>query len=434
MFFLKYRPQTIGELDNKRVRETLGKALLENKWAHAYLLIGPKGTGKTTTARLIAKILNCEKRQIGQEPCNKCDSCRAITAGSSLDVIEIDAASNTGVDDIRDLREKAKLTPSSSRYKVYIIDEVHMLSNSAFNALLKILEEPPVHVVFVLATTDPQKLPATVTSRCLVYDFTPSRQDVIDKLKLISKQEKITVEDRVLERIVEMVGLAHRDAQKLFEQLSMMSANIKMADLDAINRVSPDLADKLLQSLENKDSKAALKLIGDYAAGDGKIKELISELISNLRNKLLSGSVDMVNTTDLINKLIGAYSLMRDCPVPSLPLEMVVIEWCGKQDSIIASSIPDKPKRPDPSVSPVPWEEILVKTKEHNHGLVALLRASRPKELTDGFLTLEVFYKFHKDRLEEAKNREILEKAISDIMGRTIKVKFVQGQKERGEK
>src|SRR5574340_569092 len=145
MLYNKYRPQKISELDNQKIKETLGKALLANNFGHAYLLIGPRGTGKTTVARLIAKVVNCQNRKKGEEPCNRCASCKAITEGTSLDVIEIDAASNTGVDDIRDLREKVKLAPTSSKYKVYIIDEVHMLSTSAFNALLKTLEEPPTH-------------------------------------------------------------------------------------------------------------------------------------------------------------------------------------------------------------------------------------------------------------------------------------------------
>ncbi len=453
MFYLKYRPQTITELDNKKIRESLGQALLDNNFVHAYLLVGPKGTGKTTTARLIAKIVNCQSRKKGEEPCNKCDSCQAITKGSSLDVIEIDAASNTGVDDIRDLREKAKLFPTGSKYKVYIIDEVHMLSTSAFNALLKILEEPPEHVIFVLATTEVQKLPPTVISRCLVYNFgQTSKDDVFGKLKKISSEEKMKIEESTLLQIVEITGTSHRDAQKLLEQMAMGSDS-SLATLTA--QLPSDYAEKVLKTILASNAKEALELVNKFVEDDGKIKDLISGLVNKLRDNLLSGNGDRDHNIDLINKLIVANAMIRDCPIPQLPLEMVIIEYCAKpQLSVLGSQLSDpsspvigtsvteklptekqeaenkKPKT-DSTVVIAKWPEILTAVKSYNHSLVAFLRASRPTELVGDYLTLEVFYKFHKERLEELKNREILEKVVSGIMGQDLKVKFVLAEKGR---
>ena len=414
MFYRKYRPQTWEELDNKRIRETLGKAVMDNNWSHAYLLLGSRGTGKTTTARLIAKTVNCEKRKKGEEPCNRCDSCLAITAGSSLDVFEIDAASNTGVDDIRDLREKVRLAPARGPFKIYIIDEVHMLSTSAFNALLKTLEEPPAHVIFVLATTDPQKLPDTIISRCLVYDFGRAQEEeILEKLKKISGEEKIKIDDKDLLSIAKAANGSHRDAQKFLEQLTTSGAKVDLERPNATN---------LIKFLENRERKKALKEIEKFVEANGKIKELISEMISLLRDQLLEGK----DVNDLIKKLIEANTLLRDSPIPSLPLEMVVVEWCGeeKEPEQIASS-PSSPRNDDTfELIKSKWDEIVAATKPHNHSLNAFLKAAKPTEIKNGSLIIQVMYKFHAEKLQEPKNRDILEQVINDIIGNKVKVKF----------
>ena len=453
MYYLKYRPQNVSQLDNEKIRESLGKALLSNNFTHAYLLIGPKGTGKTSTARIIAKIVNCPDRKKGEEPCNKCDSCKTITAGSALDVIEIDGASNTGVDDIRNLREKAKLAPTTFKYKVYIIDEVHMLSNSAFNALLKILEEPPEHVIFVLATTDDQKLPATVVSRCLVYNFgQTSKNDVIKKLQKIKGEEKIKISEEVLIQIVETVGTSHRDAQKLLEQVAMQSASGEIKDLILLFGQAPnEKAREILQILAEKKAKEALELLGEYVKNEVKIKDLISAIISILRDILLfrNGVTDFnygikISDTEinwLIEHLLEANNLLRDSPIPQLPLEMVIMDYCklghaeldsaplAYASSVHQAEIPKQVRDDMPGKEIIDWPKILAAVKPYNHSLVAFLRASRPMELSGDNLTLEVFYKFHKEKLEEKKNREILEKVVSDIIGKPIGVKFLLAEK-----
>lgn len=441
MFYRKYRPQTVGELDNTRIKETLGKALLDNNFVHAYLLVGPKGTGKTTTGRIIAKIVNCPERKKGQEPCNRCASCQAITQGRSLDVVEIDAASNTGVDDVRDLREKIKFAPTVGPYKVYIIDEAHMLSTSAFNALLKTLEEPPPHAIFVLATTQSAKVPATIVSRCLVYNFgLVPKSDLVSSLKKVTVGEDLKVEETALSLIVEKADGSFRDAQKLLEQLAMHSKKI---DEELLTKQLPSvplaLTQEILAALSQKNKKDALEKIARFGKLGGNFRDLIASLIGQLRDLLLvkSGVSDesvtlKIDLTEeeclsLVAKFTAANAQLTSCPIAQLPLEVAVIEFCGLEKSensqnpkIRKSGVPVS----GPTQFSLYWQEVLKKIKEQNHNLVALLRASQPGKIEDGLLTLEVFYKFHKEKLEEKKNRDILEKVISDIMGRKIKIKF----------
>ena len=213
-----YRPMTFDEVaGQKHIVQTLKNALRENKIAHAYLFCGPRGTGKTTMARIFAKALNCET-EFGN-PCNHCENCVAITEGRHPDVIEIDAASNRGIDDIRDLVSKVKYSPILGRYKVYIIDEVHMMTNEAFNALLKTLEEPPENVVFILATTEPYKLMPTILSRCQRYDFTKvSDGDIYNRLFDILQNENIQIEEDALSMLVSLADGGVRDALSMLDQ------------------------------------------------------------------------------------------------------------------------------------------------------------------------------------------------------------------------
>lgn len=454
MYYRKYRPQTIAELDNRQIRETLGKALLGNHFSHAYLFIGPRGTGKTSAARILAKIVNCQKRSKGEEPCNRCTSCVTISKGNSLDVIEIDAASNTGVDDIRDLREKVKLAPTSSPYKVYIIDEVHMLSTSAFNALLKTLEEPPAHVIFVLATTDPQKLPQTIVSRCLVYDFGKvSQEELVGSLGRVVRGEKLSVDKEVLLGLAKIASGSFRDAHKILEQLATQSAKLSLEHLDALKSSKiVDLSMELLHLISDQKKSEALRLIEDFAKDNPtKIRDLIGGAVSILRDVLLFRNgievkVEDLNISDeeifkLVDDLTSAAVLARDCPVPQLPLETVIIEFCKVTTDVtdIADATDNSDKMSKKSVksvisgmSDVTWEKILSAIKPLNHSLLALLHGSRPRSVEGEFLTLEVFYKFHKDRLEEPKNRSVLEKVVSDIMGKDLKVKFILGGEKHG--
>jgi len=218
VFYRKWRPQTLTEVvGQEQVTRTLLNALISERVSHAYLFCGPRGTGKTSTGRILAKAVNCLTNGKG-EPCNTCDICQAVTDGRALDVIEIDAASNTGVDDIRALREKVNYAPNQAKYKVYIIDEVHMLSNNASNALLKTLEEPPPNIIFVLATTEAHKILPTIMSRCQRFDFRRvSQKDIIFKLNRICISEGINIEPETLKLIAKSASGSLRDAENLLE-------------------------------------------------------------------------------------------------------------------------------------------------------------------------------------------------------------------------
>src|SRR3989344_4001249 len=279
-YYLKYRPQTIASLDLASVRKELGAILTSGRFAHAYLFSGPRGTGKTSAARILAKVVNCKrnektgktKRTGLSEPCNTCISCRAITQGNALDLIEIDAASNRGIDDIRELRERIRLAPTQSRYKVYIIDEVHMLTTEAFNALLKTLEEPPEHALFILATTAPEKLPGTVISRCTQFAFPKaSVKELVLSLSKAVKGEKLRIDPTALEMIAQAVDGSFRDGMKVLEQLSLRttphtskSRKITVGDVSQVMGLGEgDAVRKLLNLLAKGETEPALLLVSE---------------------------------------------------------------------------------------------------------------------------------------------------------------------------
>lgn len=286
-----YRPQKFSEVvGQQHIIKTLQNAISLNKVAHAYLFCGPRGTGKTTLAKIMAKALNCEHGP-SIEPCDECDICKGIQKGMISDVIEIDAASNNGADDIRALRDTVKFLPSVGKYKVYIIDEVHMLSNAAFNALLKTLEEPPKHVIFILATTEPYKLPNTILSRCQRFDFQSiAMDDILSRLKIVANEENVKIADEALHQIAASSEGGMRDALSLFDQCISYSVNPEIS-LDDVLAVSGNISYfkiiELLKTCISEDESSAVILLDQMLKEGKEVPRIINDLILFLRDTLL---------------------------------------------------------------------------------------------------------------------------------------------------
>ncbi|MGE6632415.1 DNA polymerase III subunit gamma/tau [Bacillus sp. NPDC077027] len=285
-----FRPQVFEDVvGQEHITKTLQNALLQKKFSHAYLFSGPRGTGKTSAAKIFAKAVNCEKAP-DSEPCNECDACKGITSGSISDVIEIDAASNNGVDEIRDIRDKVKFAPSSVTYKVYIIDEVHMLSIGAFNALLKTLEEPPAHCIFILATTEPHKIPLTIISRCQRFDFKRiTSKDIVGRMEKIVDAENLNVQSGSLEIIASAADGGMRDALSLLDQAVSFSGEQLTVD-DALlitGAVSQFFISQLAESIFDKNISVALETLNELLQQGKDAAKLIEDMIFYFRDMLL---------------------------------------------------------------------------------------------------------------------------------------------------
>lgn len=343
VFYRTYRPQKISELDLISVRERLSSILQAKTPAHAFLFTGPKGLGKTSGARILAKAINCEKKEKGIEPCNKCDACISITNGSNIDVLEIDAASNRGIDEIRELRDKIKFAPSNLKYKVYIIDEVHMLTNEAFNALLKTLEEPPSHAIFILCTTEKWKVPETIISRSFHVAFEkPTKEEMLSSFTRIVKGEKLDIEKGVLEKVFTLSEGAFRDGAKILEELSL-AANGKQVTLELLEKIFKSSsvtkeAEVIIMALSTHDGKKALETIDVLAEGGNDFSFVTEKIVELLRLHLLqkAGVPQGIKETDLsvsdleqlISLLQESYRQLKYAVIPQLPLELVVAKWC----------------------------------------------------------------------------------------------------------
>lgn len=347
----KWRPNTFQELTGQgHVSKTIENAIKSGRIAHAYLFSGVRGVGKTTVARILAKSLNCAEGPTAT-PCMKCQSCQEITGGFSVDVLEIDGASNTGVDNIRDLQENAQYAPLRGRYKIYIIDEVHMLSTSAFNALLKILEEPPAHIVFIFATTEPHKIPATIHSRCQTYQFRRiSYKEIMERLQFILHEEGITAGESALSIVARASDGSMRDALSLLDQvIAYTGENITDEDVAWILGTAEHLTVPLIQHILNKDSAGALNILKELSDGGYDLKQFLLNIIEHIRNFMMiklgvGGDVIDLPSEDVavsaklsegvpledFQRMFGIFSSaleeMRWFPFPKFSLEMAVIK------------------------------------------------------------------------------------------------------------
>jgi len=293
----KWRPQTFGDVvGQQHITRALQNAIESQRIGHAYLFIGSRGIGKTTTARILAKALNCLSSDVPTpNPCGECENCKSIAAGHNIDVLEIDGASNNSVEDVRQIRDNVRLVPSNSRYKIYVIDEVHQLSSSAFNALLKTLEEPPEHAVFILATTEAHKVPATIISRCQRYDFRRvGHEDISALLRQILKEEQVTCSDEALLAIARAADGSVRDAESILEQLiSYCGKEITFEDVfEVVGLVDWTILNHLCDALLEQDIARQLGIVEDIVVSGKDLSQFVQDIIQYFRNLLVCKTAD----------------------------------------------------------------------------------------------------------------------------------------------
>lgn len=475
-----YRPSNFAQVfGQNHVKIALENEIISNKLAHAYLFCGPRAVGKTTLARVLAKAINCTNRKQEEgEPCNTCDSCLSISNGSNLDVIEIDAASNTGVDNVREnIIASARVVSGRIKYRVFIIDEVHMLSISAWNALLKTLEEPPKNVVFILCTTEIHKVPATIISRCERYDFKRiSIPDIVSKLQNIVSQEKIDIDNEVLEAIARQSGGHLRDAESLLGQvLSLGEGKITWDQAELIiPRHHQNEAIDLFEFISKKDVSRAIKLINTIVDNGLNLKSFIGEGIIILRKMLLNkanpglaeslgldlgdsveirvsalaAELKIEQITTYLEAFLDVYNNSTSSFIAQLPLEIKVVKLCLAETTTISNSQKIKPvvstllseKKINTSASKTEsaapllsvandfsqaevlekWAEFLTRLKSANHSLSFILQNCQVGCISGGKLSLVFKYKFHRDRISDANIKPIVEKTLSDVYGGAV--------------
>ena len=481
VFYRKYRPQKFSEvIGQEPIVETLSNALASSSFSHGYLFAGPRGTGKTTLARILAKALNCTARKLGKnsfEPCNKCLSCREITLGKSLDLIEIDAASNRGIDEIRDLREKIRFAPVKSAYKIYIIDEVHMLTKEAFNALLKTLEEPPKHAIFIMATTEPQKVPLTILSRVQRFDFRRAKANEIQKLlKKVAVSENVKIDEAAVQLLSQLSFGAFRDGLTLFDQVaSVRKTTASKITLEQVQEILGLAHEKsifdFIENFAQKDRQKAFKLIAGLYQQGVDLENFTLKLVEILRKialfkigenqlfdltseqqeeaKRLGEFFEINELMSVIQKFAFSLPQIKASPLPQLPLEMVVYGYTQNQNEKLKI---DKDRGDAPSEMPVSrfakgeietrldrvaesegrpeatklnkdlWSQIVKEAKAHNHSLAALLRDAVLAESRNETITLAFKFKFHANMVSAKKNCQIIEGIIEKITGSRYRV------------
>lgn len=475
--YRKYRPQAFGEaVGQNHIKVTLQNEISTGKITHAYLFCGPRAVGKTTFARLLAKAINCLNRKEGKfEPCNKCNSCLDVVNNRSLDVIEIDAASYTGIDNVRDnIIAGARITPTKCKYKVFIIDEVHMLSIPAFNALLKTLEEPPAHVVFILCTTEVHKVPTTIISRCERFDFHRINiEDMVKRLSMIAKEEGIKVEKNILEAVARQAEGHMRDAESLLGQIvAVAGKEITQEEADLVIPRS-DIAEivNLIDVLARKDAASGISLINRLLDDGVNLEKFIADFIEVLR-KIMLGKINpaleeklgidvgesfemkineikkdlsLERIINILERFIDAKTELKSSFIIQLPIELAITELCLDapsvgQKAVLSQTSKNPGKETNPGVRPVPshlsskidrealldrWNEFLAKIKKYNHSLSFILRVCQPVSLEGNQLCLAFKYKFHKDRINEAKIKELVQKTLREVYGLPLIIETV---------
>ena len=448
------------------IKTILQNAVRLGKPAHAYLFCGPRGVGKTTLARILAKAVNCLELKDG-EPCTTCANCAAVQQGRFLDLMEIDAASYTGVDNIRDIIEHVKFSPSIGRYKVFIVDEVHMLSKAAFNALLKTLEEPPAHAIFILATTEIHKVPATIISRSQRFDF--RRMTVAEILEVFAKiivDTDLSIEPEALKLIAEAADGGLRDGLSILDQVvSFGSVKIKATEVeDILGLARLAVTQRFLDFLIAGDQAAAVKLIKDLSFEGRDLVQFNRGVLEYLRLVLLV-KVDQKNLAEagagkeesqklaeqaaaltapklmaIIRELLEAYRQSKLAPVAEMPLLMAALtltpennppqpplNFRGGEEGALSSSNsnPQINLTLDLGTIVDRWAEVLAKIKEYNHWFISSMRLGRILRLEQADLVMVFPYGFHRDILDARKNRIVVEQVLEEVFGLKLRVKLL---------
>jgi DNA polymerase-3 subunit gamma/tau len=441
--YRKYRSSTFDEvIGQEHVVKTLTSAITNGRFSHAYLFTGPRGVGKTSVARLLARALNCTGTP---KPCNECANCTAAI-NSSLDVVEIDAASNRSIDSVRDLRDKVALAPTQGRYKIYIIDEVHMLTNEAFNALLKTLEEPPAHAVFVLATTEAHKLPETIVSRTQRFTFKPiGNQDIIRHLGHIAERESIKVEPAALEIIATASRGGFRDAISMLDQLAASGTNPITPETvrTLLGYSSNEEIEALATAIAQRNAAGALTVVSRLEASGAQPGQVAIQLADLWRAVLLAGTGAAAQPDPAATRLAAAVAPATAAAIvhellevtrshwPQLALEATIVKLTSDAPANPAPAAPvaAAPKAPAPETAPASsgtleaglWPKVLVVLKPQNNNLTALLQMY-PVDFGDGEVMIKPKFNFHRDLLLKPVNRQMIEAAAAKVYGRPVKV------------
>jgi DNA polymerase-3 subunit gamma/tau len=458
--YRKYRPHNFDNLVGQdHVKTTLINAIKGGNVSHAYLFTGPRGTGKTSTARLVAKALTCTNLLDGFEPCGECDFCSDISEGRLIDLIEIDAASNRGIDEVRDLKEKINFAPTRAKVKIYIVDEVHMMTKEAFNALLKTLEEPPNHAYFILATTEVHKIPETIISRCQRFDFKRiSIRALMTRLSFIAQKEEIEAEDGALEVISKYVDGGLRDAIGLLEQLTVekkLSANYVQ---DILGVSDSSMLTAFFNAIMARDTKESLNLINELHSQGSDLKQFSHEFMDFVRTKMLQSIINEEN--EIAGRYLKIIEIFQEAhqklesSIPQLPLEIAAIQTTGifkdasvgqneiskeadKEDSVKSEPITGVSSKRDKaedakSVEDLSSLSLTIESLMENWPRVveriktAPLRMSlmsgKPLKVEGINVVVEFNTIFHKDKVMEHNNRTELEETITRLFNSPVKV------------